>query len=97
MQRLAEAHTGLEQPRLGVLVGLEQVLERQVSPELADATGHAVGVVVEFLLLGERNHLAIGGSSEPLQIECLAADDGVEALPDPLLIYGGKLVEAGNG
>ena len=93
LQALAEAYAGLEQPRLGGVVGLEQVRQRQVCPEFADTTGDAVGIVVKFLLARQRDDRVAGGVGEALEVQRLPAGNCVEHLPDALPVAIGKLLE----
>ena len=96
LQSLAETHAGLEQPRLGGGIGLEEVRERKVRPEFTDTTGDAVGVVVEFLLARQRDDRVAGGVGEALEVEHLPAGDRVEHLPDALPVGVGKLLEVSD-
>ena len=70
--------------------------QRDVRPEFTDTAGHAIGVVVEFLLPRERDARAGVGVSKSLQIQRLSADDDVEHTPDALLVRRGKLLEIGH-
>ena len=96
LQRLAEAHGVLEQLSLLGGVHLEQMPQRDVRPEFTDTAGHAIGVVVEFLLPRERDDRAGVGVSKSLQIQRLSADDDVEHTSDVLLVRRGKLLEIGH-
>ncbi len=71
--------------------------QADLGPEFANAPCDAVSVVVKIVAGVKGDDVRFGSGGEPLEIESLSADDGVEDGLDRSSVWRGGRVEEGDG
>ena len=64
----------------------EDVPKAESGPELPDAAGHTVGVIIQLHIAAQRHHVLRTGLRETLQIEFLTTHDHRKHVPNQLAV-----------